>query len=155
MQKVKLDSIDLKILSQLQNNGNITNLALSQAVGISPPPCLRRVKALTQAGYITGYHADIDAKLLGYNMQSMVFVEIEKQSDMDLDNFKTYIQNFDTIRECYLISGTSDFILKCIARDWDSFHHFVTHTLVSAPNVKTVRTAPIIQTVKKMPLVPV
>ncbi|MEM6603920.1 MAG: Lrp/AsnC family transcriptional regulator [Pseudomonadota bacterium] len=155
MQKVKLDPVDIKILSELQKDGKITNIALSKAAGISAPPCLRRVKALEDAGIISGYSAELNAKELGYAMQSMAFVELTKQSDSDLENFRIYIQDFDEIRECYLISGKSDFILKCIAKDWDSFHSFVTDKLVKAPNVKTVRTAPIIQTFKKLPMVPI
>lgn len=155
MQKVKLDQVDLKILSELQKDGKITNIALSQAAGISAPPCLRRVRALEEAGIIKGYNADIEAKHLGFNMQSMAFVELEKQSDKDLAHFRTYADGFSEIRECYLISGSADFVLKCIAKDWETFHLFVTNKLVSAPNVKTVRTAPIIETCKKLPIVPI
>lgn len=154
MQKVKLDPVDLKILSELQKDGKITNIALSQIAGISAPPCLRRVRSLEEDGVIKSYHALLEPKMLGYNFQSMVFVELEKQSDADLDKFKNYVQEFPVIRECYLISGASDFVLKCIATDWDSFHSFVTQNLVAAPNVKTVRTSPIIQTCKQLPLVP-
>lgn len=155
MQKIKLDTIDLKILSKLQKDGNITNIDLSQTAGISPPPCLRRVRALEEEGIIQNYYVELDAKKLGFAMQSIVFIELTKQSDVDLEAFKNYINAFETVRECYLISGDHDFMLKCVAKDWDSFHAFVTGKLVSAPNVKTVRTAPIIQTVKKLPSVPI
>ena len=118
-------------------------------------PCLRRVRALEEANIIKGYSAEIDAKSLGFNMQSMAFVELEKQSDKDLAQFREYANQFTEIRECYLISGSADFVLKCIAKDWETFHSFVTNKLVAAPNVKTVRTAPIIETCKKLPIVPI
>src|SRR6266704_5701932 len=136
----RLDSIDRKILKELQDDGRITNVELALRVGISAPPCLRRVRALEQAGYIKGYRALLDEKLLGYEMTVFAMVHLRSQADADLKAFEDFVRAQPLVRECWMLSGEVDFILKCVAPDMATFQDFVTH-LTAAPHVRNVRTS--------------
>jgi DNA-binding Lrp family transcriptional regulator len=137
----KLDSIDLRLLAELQANGRITNVELSRRAKITAPPCLRRMRALEKAGYIQGYHADLDAKLLGFEVTGFAFVGLASQHDHDLKQFEERIRSWPMVRECYMLSGEVDFILKIVARDLSTFQRFITDTLTSEQNVASVKTA--------------
>jgi DNA-binding Lrp family transcriptional regulator len=141
MARGKLDSIDLNILAQLQNQGRMTNIELSRRARITAPPCLRRVRALEKAGYIRGYHADLDAKALGYGLTAFAFVGLSSQSEADLKAFEEQVRSWPLVRECYMLSGEVDFVLRCVARDLAEFQNFVTDTLTAAKNVAGVKTA--------------
>ncbi len=141
MRRVKLDKIDLRILKDLQENGRITNARLARNAGISAPPCLRRVKALEESGYIKGYSAEVDCGMLGYNVTVWAMVTLKSQNDSDLKEFEQWISKWDSIRECYMISGEIDFLLKILARDWDSYQQFLTDHLTSAPHVGKVKSS--------------
>lgn len=154
MPTIKLDPIDRKILSELQNDGRITNVDLSNKVGISAPPCLRRVRALEEAGFIKGYHAEIDAQVLGFEVQVFVLVGLHSQSEADLRAFEEHTKTEPFIRECHMLNGEIDFMLKCIAPDLPSFQEFLTKSLTSAPNVASVKTSLVIRTAKDLPGVP-
>ncbi len=136
----QLDSIDWKILSELQRDGRITNVELSRRVGISAPPCLRRMRALEEAGVIRGYRALLDEKLLGYELQAFAMVNLSSQAETDLAAFEKRIRAMPVVRECWMLSGETDFILKCVARDLPAFQAFVAE-LTAAPNVRNVKTA--------------
>ena len=136
----KLDDIDLRILRELQADGRMTNVELASRVGISPPPCLRRVRALEEAGLIRGYHADLDERKLGYEVVCFAFVHLASQAEADLAAFQTRIREWATVRECWTLSGDIDFALKCVAPDMATFQNFVTH-LTAAPHVRNVRTS--------------
>jgi DNA-binding Lrp family transcriptional regulator len=155
MERHKLDSIDLRILSELQDDGRITNVELSRRAKITAPPCLRRMRALEKAGYIKGYHADLDGKALGYEVSGFAFVGLDKQSDADLRHFEDEVRTWPQVRECYMLQGDVDFILKCVAKDLSSFQSLITETLTAARNVKSVRTALVIRTPKNDPGVPI
>jgi len=154
MQKAKLDGIDRKILSELQADGRITNVELARRVDISAPPCLRRMRALEEAGYIRGYHADLDAKALEFNVMVFALVRLESQSDADLRRFEAEAQHWPLVRECHMLNGEIDFILKCVARDLEQFQTFLTTHLTSAPNVRSVKTSLVIRTAKNLPGLP-
>lgn len=155
MPKVKLDRIDRKILTDLQENGRMTNVELAQRAGISAPPCLRRVRALEEAGVIKGYHADIDANSLGYGITVFAQVGLSNQSEGDLKKFEDTVREWPLVRECHLVSGEADYILKIVAEDWDAYQKFLTTHLTTAPNVSHIKSALGIRVAKYKPGVPV
>ncbi len=155
MEHHKLDSIDMRILSELQDNGRITNVELSRRAKITAPPCLRRMRALEKAGYIQGYHADLDAKALGFEVTGFVFVGLASQNDADLKHFEERVRAWPQVRECHMLSGEVDFLLKCVATDLSAFQTFITETLTAEKNVASVKTALVIHATKNEPGVPI
>ena len=155
MQRNKLDTIDRRILHELQSEGRITNVELSQRAKISAPPCLRRVRALEQDGYIRGYHADLDPRALGYEVTAFAFVGLTSQAEPDLKAFEEQAALWPIVRECYMMSGEVDFVLKCVAHDLGEWQSFVTQTLTAARSVGSVKTALTIRESKREPGVPV
>jgi len=155
MQRVKLDRIDRRILHDLQDNGRITNVELSKRAGISAPPCLRRVRALQEAGYIRGYHAALDPKLLGFHVTVFAQVGLTSQAEPDLEAFEATVRRWPEVRECYMLAGETDFLLKIVAADWDAYQQFLTAKLTAAPNVSHVKSALSIRAAKARPGVPI
>ena len=153
-QKKKLDNIDLLILNELQVNGKISNVELANLVNISPPSCLRRVKVLEDAQYIKGYNADINAELVGFKVTVFAYVGLESQAEKDLQIFENYISVFPEVRECHMLIGEVDFLLKIVAKDWDDFQQFLTGKLTQAPKVSNVKTSLNIRSNKRLPGVP-
>lgn len=141
MVSIHLDATDRHILRELQTNGRITNVELSRRVGISAPPCLRRVRALEEAGVISGYYALLDEKKLGFNVTAFAMVGLASQTETDLIAFEEQMRTWPIVRECYMLSGETDFILKCVAPDLESFQQFIIHELTAAPNVDNVKTS--------------
>ena len=141
MQRVKLDRIDRHILHDLQTDGRITNVELARRAGISAPPCLRRVRALEEAGYIRGYHADLEPKALGFNVTVFAQVGLGSQAEPDLEAFEDLVRQWPNVRECHMLAGETDFLLKIVAEDWDAYQRFLTTTLTTAPNVSHVKSA--------------
>ncbi len=146
--KADLDAIDWKILRELQDEGRITNVELSNRVGISAPPCLRRVKRLEEAGIIRGYRAMLNARTLGMDVVAFCLVGLHHQSETELKAFADRTRNWPIVRAAWMVSGESDFMLHCVASDLSSFQSFVIEELTSSPNVDTVRTALTIRQVK-------
>lgn len=155
MRRVRLDRIDRKILHDLQGNGRMTNVELAGRVGISAPPCLRRVRALEEAGYITGYFAQVNPELLGYNVTVYAQVGLNTQAESDLKLFEAKAQNWPLVRECHMLAGETDFLLKIVAENWDAYQKFLTNELTAAPNVASVKSSLAIRTAKNEPGVPV
>ena len=149
----RLDALDRRILQELQDDGRITNVELARRVGISPPPCLRRLRALEEAGYIKGYRALLDAKLLGYDVTVFALVHLSSQADADLKQFEEFVRGQPLVRECWMLSGEIDFILKCVAPDLKTFQSFVTE-LTAAPHVRNVKTSLTLRNSKDAALVP-
>jgi len=149
----RLDAIDRKILRELQDNGRITNVDLAGRVGISAPPCLRRVRALEEAGYIKGYRALLDEKLLGYEVTVFAMVHLTSQAEADLKAFEAFVRKAPLVRECWMLSGEIDFILKCVAPDLKTFQAFVGE-LTGAPNVRNVKTSLTLRNSKDEAVVP-
>jgi DNA-binding Lrp family transcriptional regulator len=154
MQKVKLDTTDRKILAELQANGRITNVKLADLVDISAPPCLRRVRALEEAGLIKGYHADLDSKGLGYEVTVFAQVSLAHHSDAQLKAFEAQVSDWEEVRECHLMQGDYDFLLKCVVRDLPAYQDLLTQRLMAAPNVDRVKSLNVVRTAKKLPGVP-
>jgi DNA-binding Lrp family transcriptional regulator len=149
----RLDAIDLKILAELQADGRMTNVELSRRVGISAPPCLRRVRALEEAGYIRGYRALLDEKRLGFEVVGFAMVHLTSQADADLNDFEAFVRAQPLVRECWMLSGEVDFILKCVAPDLKTFQAFVTD-LTAAPHVRNVKTSLTLRNSKDAAMVP-
>jgi DNA-binding Lrp family transcriptional regulator len=151
--KADLDAIDWKILRELQADGRMTNVELSNRVGISAPPCLRRVKRLEEAGIIRGYRALLNAPALGMDVVAFCFIGLKHQSDAELKVFAEQTRAWPIVRDAWMVSGESDFLLHCVASDLSTFQTFVIEVLTSAANVDTVRTALTIRRVKDEGLV--
>lgn len=150
----RLDPIDRKILAELQADGRMTNVELAKRVGISAPPCLRRVRTLEEAGYIRGYHADVDSRELGFEVQVFAMVGLVSQAEADLSAFEARCRDWPLVRECHMLNGEVDFILKCVAPDLSTFQTFLTEDLTSAENVASVKTSLVIRGAKDAPGVP-
>ena len=146
--KADLDAIDWKILRELQDDGRITNVELSRRVGISAPPCLRRVKRLEDAGIIRGYRAMLNGPALGMEVVAFCLIGLHHQSESELKAFADLTRNWPIVREAWMVSGDSDFLLHCVTPDLAAFQTFVIEKLTSTPNVDTVRTALTIRQVK-------
>ncbi len=154
MAGTKLDPIDRQILAELQADGRMTNVELAKRVGISAPPCLRRVRTLEEAGYIRGYHADVDARELGFEVAVFAMVRLQSQAEVDLSAFEAKCRAWPLVRECHMLNGEIDFILKCVAPDLSTFQRFLTDQLTSAENVASVKTSLVIRCAKDEPGLP-
>jgi len=148
------DKIDRRLLSELQAEGRITNVELAKRVGLTAPPCLRRMRALEDAGVIRGYHADLDAAKLGFSITVFAMVSLKSQAEADLRGFEDHMKALPEVRECHMLNGEIDFILKIVSHDLQSFQEFLTSKLTPAPNVASVKTSLTIRTAKQMPGVP-
>jgi DNA-binding Lrp family transcriptional regulator len=155
MRRSKLDKIDRRILRDLQADGRITNVDLAHRAGISAPPCLRRVRALEEAGLIRGYHAEINPEALGFGVTVFAHVGLASQAEIDLKAFEALVASWPEVREGHQLSGEIDFLLKIVAPDWDSYQRFLAEKLTAAPNVKNVRSLPLNHTSKFEPGVPI
>ena len=151
----RLDPIDRKILAELQADGRMTNVELARRVGISAPPCLRRVRTLEEQGYIRGYHADVDIRELGFEVQVFAMVGLHSQAENDLRAFERMVNEWPLVREAYMLNGEIDFILKIVSRDLAQFQNFLTTKLTPAPNVASVKTSLSIRCGKHLHGVPV
>lgn len=155
MRRVKLDRIDRRILRDLQGDGRMTNVDLAKRAGISAPPCLRRVRALEESGYIRGYHADINPEALGFGVTIFAQVGLASQAETDLKAFEELVRSWPEVRECHMLAGETDFLLKVVATDWDAYQKFLTTQLTTAPNVSQVKSALAIRMSKYEPGVPI
>lgn len=149
-----IDDIDLHILGELQQDGRMTNVELARKVGLTAPPCLRRVRALEDNGAINSYHAVVNPAMLGYTITVFAMVSLKSQAEADLKAFEDHIAALPEVRECHMLNGEIDFILKVVARDLQSFQQFLTSKLTPAPNVVSVKTSLTIRTSKTLPGVP-
>jgi len=152
---LSLDAVDRAILRTLQDEGGITNVELARRVGLTAPPCLRRVRALEEAGAIRGYHAALDPAALGYGITVIALVSLRSQAEEDLRRFEAHVATLREVRECHMVNGEIDFILKIVAHDLQSFQAFLTSELTAAPGVAGVKTSLTIRTSKDAPGVPV
>ena len=149
MKVSKLDKIDREILSELQSDGRMSNVDLAKKVGISAPPCLRRVRALEESGFINGFHANIDARALGFQVKVFAMVGLISQAESDLAAFEKKCDTWPLVRECNMLNGEVDFILKCVAPDLSTFQTFLTEELTSVENVASVKTSLVIRESKE------
>lgn len=155
MAQSPIDDIDRKIVRLLQDDGRMTNVELASRVGLTAPPCLRRVRALEEAGIIRSYHARIDPLAMGFGVTIFAMVSLRSQAEKDLRAFEEHILGLDYVRECHMLNGEIDFILKIVAPDLQSFQAFLTTHLTTAPNVASVKTSLTIRIAKQEPGVPI
>jgi DNA-binding Lrp family transcriptional regulator len=132
----------------------MTNVELARRVGISAPPCLRRVRSLEESDLIRGYHAEVNARELGFEVQVFAMVGLDSQAENELSAFEERCRNWPLVRECHMLNGEVDFILKCVAPDLSSFQSFLTGELLTTPNVASVKTSLVIRGAKDEPGVP-
>jgi DNA-binding Lrp family transcriptional regulator len=154
MRRIRLDRIDRRILQCLQEDGRMTNVELARRAGITAPPCLRRVRALEEAGLIRGYHATLAAEALGYPVTVFAQVGLASQAESDLMAFEERVRSWPEVREAHMLAGETDFLLKIVATDWDSYQRFLSTKLTSAPNVAHVKSAMTLRVSKAEPGVP-
>lgn len=147
----RLDSIDLKILDELQKNGRVQNNQLADRVGISPPPCLRRVRALFDRGFIKIIKAVLNEKLLGYEVVSFVLIQLESQADAVLKSFEAQVAASPNVQQCWLVSGENDYVIRCVAADVAQMQVIVLG-FSKMPHVRTVRSLLVLREVKDAPL---
>ncbi len=155
MVKKELDGIDLKILRILQDEGRISNLDLSKKIGMSPPPTLRRVRDLEKNGFIDGFRANIDSSKLGYDLTAWIFISLKNQNEESLNAFEKLVWGWETIRECYMLNGEVDFILKSVSKNMAEFNEFLSRNITSNDNVLSVKTAFAIKATKRLGNVPI
>jgi DNA-binding Lrp family transcriptional regulator len=151
---INLDGIDRQLLAELQDEGRVTNVELAKRVGLTAPPCLRRVRSLEEDGVIRGYHADLDAAKLGFTITVFAMVSLKSQAEEALRQFEDHMRSLPEVRECHMLNGEIDFILKIVSNDLQSFQEFLTSKLTPAPNVDNVKTSLTIRTAKSLPGVP-
>jgi DNA-binding Lrp family transcriptional regulator len=149
-----LDAIDRRILAELQNDGRMTNVELARRAGISAPPCLRRVRRLEEAGIIRGYHADSDPQMLGWEITFFAIVGLESQKETVLTGFETLVADWPEVRECHMIRGGGDFLLRLVARD-TAHENQLTQKLTGADHVSKVQTLQTIRTSRSLAGVPI
>ena len=141
MAEESLDAVDLKILAVLQQDSGLSNVDLAVRVGLSPSPCLRRVKALETRGFITGYRAQVDRKALGLGVRAFVEVKLERQSEEVTNKFLASIQSLPEVACCYLMTGGLDYLLDVVATDLEAYGEFTTAKLIGLPGVKEIRSS--------------
>ena len=150
----EIDAIDRRIISELQHDGRMTNVELARRAGISAPPCLRRVRRLEEAGILRGYHADTDPQRLGWEVTFFAIVGLESQREAALSAFETAVGEWPEVRECHMIRGGGDFLLRLVARD-TAQENELTRKLTEAPNVARVQTLQTIRTSRSLAGVPI
>ena len=155
MKHKKMDKIDREIVSLLQSTGRMTNVELAERVGISAPPCLRRVKALEDNGIIKSYHACLDRAVFGYTVTVFAHVKLERQTEEDLLAFENHVADLSMVRECHMIAGEVDFFLKIMAKSWDDYQSFRSCDLTTAANVSSIKSAMVMRTAKEEYGIPV
>lgn len=148
------DAIDRRILAELQADGRITNVALAGRAGISAPACLRRVRRLEEAGMIKGYHAELDRHQLGWSITFFAIVGLDSQKESVLSAFERMVNGWPEVRECHMIRGGGDFVLRLVAKD-AAHENLLTERLTGAPQVSQVRTLQTIRTSRDLSGVPI
>lgn len=150
-----IDNLDLQILNRLQKDARITNVSLAESVNLSPAPCLRRVRELEKNGFIRSYTTLLDPEKLGWNVSVFIEVGLEKQVESDLQIFEEIIESFPEVMECYLMTGTFDYLLRVVAKDLKSLQTFITDKLAGTPNVANLRSSIALKQVKYKTALPI
>ena len=144
----KISAVDAKILHRLQNNARISNVDLARAVGLSPSPCLRRVRALEDSGLIRSYATLLEPAALGLDVSVFVRVSLEKQVEKALERFETAVMKRSEVMECYLMTGDSDYLLRVVVPDIESFERFLLDHLTRIPGVASIKSSFALKQVK-------
>ena len=147
----QLDEIDLRILSELQNDGRIRNNELADRVGLSPPSCRRRVRALRERGAVKTIRASLDERLLGYEVTSFVTIQLQSQAQATVQAFESSIAAIPLVQQCWRLSGEADFLLKCVALSVEGMHQQLLQ-FAAMPSVRNIRSLPVLGVAKDAPL---
>ncbi|MEY3420191.1 MAG: hypothetical protein RIR48_471 [Bacteroidota bacterium] len=142
------DVYDIAILREVQQNAKVTVKELSEKVNLSPTPVFERLKKLEKEGYITGYHARLNPKLLGLNLTVMCYVSLRYHQKDLIEIFMREVVLFPEVRECFHIAGMYDFLLRVMISDMDAYQHFVSHKLASMENIGNVQSAFVMSEIK-------
>ncbi|MAB41132.1 MAG: AsnC family transcriptional regulator [Pseudomonadales bacterium] len=151
---MQLDNLDRRILDALQRNAKLSNVQLAEEVGLSPSPCLRRVRLLEEAGVIRGYHAQLDRSKAGLGLTVFVGVKVERHHDESANAFRAAVIDLPEVISCHVVSGESDFLLQVVLPDLASYEDFLFSTLLKLPAVSDIRSNFAISTVKSQTAVP-
>lgn len=154
MPTMKLDAIDRRILAALQRDARLTNVQLAEEIGLSPSPCLRRVRILEEAGVIGGYHAALDRAALGLGLTVFVGIKVERHHDTQATAFRDAVRALPEVVSCHLVSGEADFLLQVVVPDLAGYETFLLKTLLTLPGVADIRSNFAIQTVKAQSALP-
>jgi Lrp/AsnC family leucine-responsive transcriptional regulator len=146
-----LDELDRKILHALLQDARLTHQELSERIGLSPSPCARRIRRLEEDGYITGYSARIDEAKLGFAFNVFISVRLDRQIDDRLVAFEREVRLCPQIVDCWLMTGSFDYLLRVAVRDLDEFEHFLTGRLTKLPGVASLESSIPIRRVKYLP----
>jgi Lrp/AsnC family leucine-responsive transcriptional regulator len=141
MTEIQLSATDRKMLAALQENGRITNQDLSERVGLSPSPCLRRLRALEESGVIAGYTALLDPAKLGLSVTAFVRVRLERQDDRRLEQFERTVASFPEVMDCYLMTGDCDYQLRVLVPSLDAFEDFLRQRLTKIEGISQLTTS--------------
>jgi len=141
MPSLQLDRTDYRILHHLQNDGRLTNLELAERIGLSPSPCLRRVRALEDAGILKRYVGIVDAKAVGLPISAFINVSLRSQEVGALDAFQNAVTSFPEVMECYLMTGNSDYLLRVVMPDLESYERFLAEKLTRIPGIGNIQTS--------------
>jgi Lrp/AsnC family transcriptional regulator, leucine-responsive regulatory protein len=150
-----LDRIDQSILEHLQTNGRLTNVELADRVGLSPSPCLRRVRHLEETGLIKGYQAVVDQAKAGLPVSVFVSVRLEQQREEAMARFEAAVRGFPEVLECYLMTGTRDYLLRVVASDLAGYEQFLKRTLTRIDGVASIESSFALAQVKHTTALPV
>lgn len=151
-----IDNFDRQILRLLQEDGRISNQDLADRIGLSPSPCLRRVRALEEAGIVKGYRAMIDAKALGYTLMALIYISMDKHTPERFEHFEKEISQFSEVLECLLITGQdADYQIKVIVRDMDAFQELLLNRITGIRGVTGVHSSFVLRRVVDTTVVPV
>lgn len=152
---MKLDHIDHKILRHLQENARITNADLADRVGLSPTPCLRRLRRLETDGVIKGYHTEIDREALGVNVTVIILVKLEREDDKTLREFEKAIKDRAEVMECYLVTGKFDYFIRVVVPSLAAYETFLSETMLRMPNIATVESSFTLREVERKIVMPI
>lgn len=136
-----LDKTDYAIIAALQDNGRLTNIELAERINLSPSPCLRRVRKLEEAGIITGYHAEVDAKAYGLSLTLFVRVTLERHNKQLIARFEQAVQEMEEMMECHLLTGSADYLLKILVRDLADYERFMRDEMHEIPGIASIDTS--------------
>lgn len=150
-----LDQTDLRILRTLQEQGRLSNVDLAARIGLSPSPCLARVKALEKAGVIDRYVALVAPEALDLGLSVFIQVTLERQTERGLAEFESRMLAFDQVMECYLMTGDSDYLVRLVVKDIDSLQRFIVRELTTIPGVANIRSSFALKQVKYKTALPV
>ena len=149
-----LDTIDRKILAALQTDGRLSNVELADRVGLSPSPCLRRVRLLERAGVIDRYVALVDQGSVGLPVSAFISIKLEHQQEEDLDRFETEVSAYPEVLECYLMTGTQDYLLRVVVADLAAYERFLKTKLTRVKNVASIESSFALKQVKYTNVLP-